>query len=235
MPPPTAPEPNVHARFARRLVRSGSKVALSTSLAQDQSRPHGSLALAATTVEGEPLLLLSDLAVHTRNLAADPRISVLYDADDGGPEPLAGNRVSVIGKAIPEPRRPVGERFLRRYPHARRYAALGDFRMYRVAIEAAHLVAGFGAIHWLSATDLVAPDHIGLAEAEPRLLETLHAEHRPWVLPGHAEPQPEWTLVGLDAEGADFRSDTGIERFAFTGPLENLQRAGAYLRRLGRQ
>ncbi len=234
MPPPTEPEPNVHARRARRLVRSGSKVALSTCLAQDQGRPHGSLALAATTMEGEPLLLLSDLAVHTRNLAADPRISVLYDADDGGPEPLAGNRVSVIGKAIPEPRPSVGERFLRRYPHARRYAALGDFRMYRVAIDAAHLVAGFGAIHWLHATDLVVPDHLGLAEAEPQLLETLHGECRPWILPGHPDPQPEWILVGLDAEGADFRSDTGIERYAFTGPLEDLQRADTNLRGLGR-
>ena len=235
MPPPTAPEPDVHARLARRLVRSGSKVALSTALAQDQSRPHGSLALAATSMEGEPLLLLSDLAVHTRNLVADPRISLLYDADDGGPEPLAGNRVSVIGTAIPEPRCAVGERFLRRYPHARRYAALGDFRMYRVVIEAAHLVAGFGAIHWLSATDLVVPDHTELAEAEPQLLESLHAEYRPWILPGHPDPQPEWNLIGLDAEGADFRSETGIDRFAFTHPLENLQRADTYLRGLGRQ
>jgi hypothetical protein len=234
MPPPTEPEPNVHARLARRLVRSSSKVALSTSLAQDRGRPHGSLALGGTTMEGEPLLLLSDLAVHTRNLAVDPRISVLYDADDGGPEPLAGNRVSVIGKAIPEPRLSVGERFLRRYPHARRYAALGDFRMYRVAIDAAHLVAGFGAIHWLHATDLVVPDHMGLAEAEPQLLETLHGEYRPWLLPAHPDPQPEWILVGLDAEGADFRSRTGIERYAFTSPLEDLQRADSYLRGLGR-
>ena len=234
MPPPTEPGSSVHAGLARRLVRAGSKVALSTCLAQDRGRPHGSLALAATTMAGEPLLLLSDLAVHARNLAADPRIAVLYDADDGGPEPLAGNRVSVIGTAVREPRRSVGERFLRRYPHARRYAELGDFRTYRVAVEAAHLVAGFGAIHWLGADDVVVPDPAGLAEAEPRLLETLQAECRPWVLPGHPDPQPDWLLIGLDPEGADFRSGTGIERFAFTRPLAHLQQARACLRPLGR-
>lgn len=197
-------------------------------------RPHSSLALAASTMEGEPLLLLSDLAVHTQNLAADPRIAVLYDADDGGDEPLSGNRVSVMGTAVAEPDRTVGERFLRRYPHARRYAALADFKLYRVQVEAAHLVGGFGAIHWLGAGDVVVRDDAGYAEAEPQLLEALNADHQPWTLPGSPDPPTGWTLVGIDAEGADFRSEGRLERFSFTNPLENLHQAGVNLRRFGR-
>ena len=185
-------------------------------------------------MEGEPLLLLSDLAVHTQNLAADPRIAVLYDADDGGDEPLSGNRVSVMGTAIAESERTVGERFLRRYPHARRYAELADFKLYRVRVEAAHLIGGFGAIHWLGAEDMVVPDHAGYAEDEPQLLEALNADHQPWTLPGSPGSLAEWTLIGIDAEGADFLCEGRLERFSFANPLENLQQAGVYLRHLGR-
>ena len=230
----TEPLASAPGQLARRLVRSGSKVALATSLTADRMRPHSSLALAASTMEGEPLLLLSDLAVHTQNLAADPRIAVLYDADDGGNEPLSGNRVCLMGTAVAEPRRIVGERFLRRYPHARRYAALADFKLYRVQVEAAHLVAGFGAIHWLSAEEMVVPDDTGHAEAEPQVLEALNTDHQPWTLPGSTSPRTEWTLVGIDAEGADFRSEGRFERFSFTNPLENLQQADHQLRHLGR-
>lgn len=230
----TEPLASAPGQLARRLVRSASKVALATSLAADRMRPHSSLALAASTMEGEPLLLLSDLAVHTQNLAADPRIAVLYDADDGGIEPLSGNRVSVMGTAIAEPERTVGERFLRRYPHARRYAELADFKLYRVQVEAAHLIGGFGTIHWLGAEDMIVPDHAGYAEDEPQLLEALNADHQPWTLPGSPGSPTEWTLIGIDAEGADFRCEGRLERFSFANSLENLQQAGAHLRHLGR-
>ncbi len=221
------------AGLARHLVRAGSTVAMSTSLARDRRRPHSSLALAATTIEGEPLLLLSDLAVHTRNLAADPRVALLYDGRDGGSEPLSGNRICLMGQAVAEAHPSSRERYLRRHPHARRYAALADFRMYRVQIDSAHLVGGFGAIHWLTGAELAISDHIGLAAAEPELLTAMNADYQPWILPGNRDPRTEWRLVGLDPEGADFLGDDRLERLPFTRPLKNARQAGVSLRQWG--
>ncbi len=227
---PEFSEPTAQARY---LVRAGSTVSLSTCLARDHARPHSSLALAATTMEGDPLLLLSDLAVHTQNLGSDPRIALLYDARDGGREPLSGNRVCVMGKVIATTNASDRERYLRRYPDAVRYAALADFRMYRVRIDCAHIVAGFGAIHWLTGTDLAASDRIGLAAAESRLLASLNADFPSWPLPGDPGPQPGWKLIGIDPEGADFLGENRRERFPFTRPLESLQQAESCLRELG--
>ena len=205
-------DPNPH--LTRQLVRAGTKAALSTSLAQDGKRPFVSLVLVGTTQEGEPLLLLSDLAIHTQNIAADNKVALLFDETDGDSDPLSGNRVSVLGSAIHEQRDDVCERFLRRHDHARRYRAFADFKMYRVQIESAHLVAGFGVIRWLSGNDLTVTVAEGLASSEETLLAELNALHRLWKLPGHPDAAP-WTLIGVDSEGADFRCQTTVERVTF--------------------
>ena len=221
-----------HATPARQLVRSGSKAALATSLARDRQRPHSSLVVAATTVEGEPLLLLSDLAVHTQNIAADPRVALLYDGGGDHDGLLSGSRVSILGSVVSESRDAIGERYLRRYPEAREYLEFGDFRMYRVEVRAAHLVAGFGAIHWLEPTDVMVSDTAAFAEAEAGLLAILNADCQPWTLPEPPAPEQDWTLTGIDPEGADFRSGSRFRRLSFDQVLRDPNAASRHLREM---
>ena len=140
-----------------RLLAETSEAALATHLAREPGGlPYVSLVLLGRDAEPGPLLLLSDLADHTRNLAEDPAAALLLHGKGAG-DPLAQARVTLLGRGtrLPAARRAENkEAYLRRHPSAALYADFGDFAFYRFEIEKAHLVAGFGSIHWLESGDL---------------------------------------------------------------------------------
>src|SRR5437870_2625146 len=134
---------------ARRLIRRCGHAALATSLAMDVGgRPYVSLVATACDLDASPLLLLSDLAQHTRNLLAEPRVALLFEDTVGLADPLAGARLSLLGAARrcddPDGDCRLAARFAARHPASAAYAGFADFRLYRVEIERGHLVAGFG-------------------------------------------------------------------------------------------
>lgn len=116
--------------------------------------PYASLVLTALDPRGLPLLLLSDLAEHTKNIGRDPRVSLLFDGTSGMAEPLAGPRLTVQGSLAPAPEKADLEHYVARHPEAAQWAALADFRLYRLVPQRAHLVAGFGRIAWIAASEL---------------------------------------------------------------------------------
>src|SRR5262245_31483148 len=145
---------------ARRLLRAADRAALATTLAGREpagaeSWPYASLVLLACDHDAAPLLLISDLAEHARNIADDPRVGLLIDGTAGRVDPLTGPRVSLLGRAekTDDPR--LKARFVARHPSAALYADFADFHLYRVAVAQAHFVAGFGRIHWVAATDFL--------------------------------------------------------------------------------
>ena len=218
------------AVVARDLVRRHDRAALATIFRTDPTAtpprrlatgwPYVSLVLSATDLDGNPLLLLSDLADHSRNLAAEPRLSLLYDGTRGLAEPLTGSRLTLAGQAERSDHSRHRRRFLARHPGAALYADFADFRLYRVRVERGHLVAGFGRIHWLGSDELLVPepDWRALAEAEPALLGRLNAEHASILaalglkLVGEAGP---WQLTGVDPEGCDLRLGGRTARLSF--------------------
>lgn len=153
-PPPPDPET---VACARGLLFGAARAVLSTGLAQAAGHPYGSLVLCATTAQGAPLLLLSDLAEHTRNLAADSRAGLLLDGTADLADPLAGPRLSLIGHIGPCAAGASAELacYLARHPQAAVYAGFKDFNLYRMTITRAHLVAGFGRVHWLDGRDFI--------------------------------------------------------------------------------
>jgi len=148
------------AREARDLALRLDRGVLATRLArQDQGglapgHPYASLVLLAWAASGlVPLLLLSDLADHTRNLKADPAASLLLDGTTGLAEPLTGPRLTLLGR-IEAADPALTPRFVQRHPGSQLYAGFKDFRLYRLVPAAAHFVAGFGRIAWLRSADL---------------------------------------------------------------------------------
>lgn len=198
---------------------------LATSLRDAAGWPHGSLALVAADHAGEPLLLLSDLAVHSRNMAADPRVSLLVHAADA--DPLAGARATLLARAqhSEDPLRRA--RFIARHPAADTYAGFADFRLYHLVVERVHVIQGFGRIDWVGADqyrlDLGASDP--LAEAEPAIREHMNADHGAalaaiWEAAfGPPTATPE--LAGVDPEGFDIRSDNQLKRLVFSAPIRD--------------
>lgn len=153
--PDAATPPRSPAAQARSLMAGGDAACLTTLTTAGW--PYPSLVLVALACDGAPLLLLSALAEHTRNLAADDRAGLLFDATVPGPDRLTGARLSLLGRMVPDDNPDSRARYLARHPGAGLYADFTDFRFWRFVVDSGHLVAGFGRIHRLSAEQLVGP------------------------------------------------------------------------------
>src|SRR6266850_5132637 len=141
------------SRLARSLLRRSRQGALATLMA-GSGDPYCSLANVASEADGSPLLLISRLAVHTKNILADERVSLMLDERKEG-DPLQGARVMLMGRAVATDDADVRRRYLVRQPEAEMFAGFGDFAFYRIVLEGAHLVAGFGRIVDLGPPDLL--------------------------------------------------------------------------------
>jgi putative heme iron utilization protein len=142
------------SRSLRQLLESERHAVLATISARHDSWPFASLTAYASTAHGEPLLLLSDLAEHTRNLRADPRASLLVHDTLAAEDAAAGARVTLIGNAERladegAPRDEAQARYLQKNPEASTYLALTDFHFWVLRVAEARFVNGFGAAGWL--------------------------------------------------------------------------------------
>lgn len=203
---------------AKRLMREATKGALAT-LATDGA-PYVSLVTLATDVDGAPVLLLSRLARHTENLLRDARASLLLESGGEG-DPLQGARISLSGMVTQTEDAEARRRFLARHSAAAAYAQFSDFGFWRMQLEAAHLVAGFGRIidldgaELLTSLDGAAP----LLAAEESAVAHMNADHRDAIalyatrLLG--DVAGDWRVVSLDPEGCDLMSGTRVRRLEF--------------------
>ena len=139
--------------LARDMITSARFAALATL--DDSGAPFASFVLIAPGPDNSPLLLLSRLALHTRNLCRDPRASLLITREPpADAAPAATVRISLKGRAVGDDN-PAGKRlFLASHPDAACYADFDDFGFYRFEVESGHLVGGFGQIVTLSRSEL---------------------------------------------------------------------------------
>src|SRR6476646_10929455 len=148
---PTADfDPKAAAKTLMREARSGALATLMVG----SGGPYCSLVNVATATDGTPLLLISQLALHTRNVLADARVSLMLDERKEG-DPLQGARVMLMGVAAKTDSADARRRYLARQPEAEMFAGFADFAFYEIELRGAHLVAGFGRIVDLTATDLL--------------------------------------------------------------------------------
>src|SRR5438093_6278354 len=118
---------------AKKLLREGRSGALAT-LMPGSGDPYCSLVNVASAADGAPLLLISRLAVHTKNILADPRVSLMMDERKEG-DPLEGARVMLLGSAAATDDPQVRRRYLARQPEAEMFAGFADFAFYRVTLK----------------------------------------------------------------------------------------------------
>jgi heme iron utilization protein len=148
--------PHRAAADAARLVLAARSAALATLDAQT-GHPYASLVTVAVDTGGAPLMLLSGLARHTRNLDHDPRASLLFEPAALSPgDPLASARVTLVGAAQPTTNPQARARFLARHPEAAMYADFADFRFFVFTAGHAHFIGGFGRIVEIPAAELLA-------------------------------------------------------------------------------
>jgi heme iron utilization protein len=210
-------------RCLLRCARQGSLATFDRELGY----PYVSLVLVATAADGAPLMLLSSLARHTRNLLEDARASLLL-AGDGGSTSLVRSRVTVIGRVRRDDAPEDLSRYLLRQPEAVAYSGFGDFQLFRLEPESAHLVAGFGRIHTVSADVFMIrrPDAVAVVRGEEGAVEHMNADHRD-ALALYAEAflgapgGGSWRMDGFDAEGMELSSEGSVQYLRFPTPLNS--------------
>lgn len=211
-------------RDVRDLIRRRDRAALATSLPGDGAWPYASLVLVAVDHDLSPILLMSDLAEHSKAIAADPRVALLFDGTGGFAQPLTGPRVTAMGRAAKTDDERLKRRFLRHHPDAAMYAGFRDFHFYEVTLERTHLVGGFGKIRWIAPDELLAvPPLPELAEGEEGIVAHMNGDHGDAVQL-YAEklldlPGTGWTMTGIDAEGIDLRLTGEVGRLSFDSPM----------------
>jgi hypothetical protein len=223
MKPDTSFDPRMAAKKLLREARSGALA----SLIPPNGDPYCSLVNVATAPDASPLLLLSTLAVHTKNIIADARVSLMLDERKPG-DPLEGARVMLMGAIAQDGDPGVRQNYLRKHPEAEMFAGFADFAIYRMRIEKAHLVAGFGRIVDLAARDILTDvsDASTLIEAEADAIAHMNADHKEALrlyatkLLGAADG--EWSCAGFDPEGVELQHGREALRLPFpqrvTGP-----------------
>lgn len=208
---------------AKSLIRSGKQAALAT-LMEASGDPYCSLVNTATAADGAPLLLISGLAIHTRNILADPRVSLMIDERRAG-DPLEGARVMIAGRAEKitgdAALEPIRRRYLARHPSAETFVDFADFAFFRIAVRDVHLVAGFGRIVMLEAaqvlTDVSDADEVLATEASA--VEHMNEDHMDanalYATKLLGAVDGAWRITGLDPDGADLALGDATLRLPF--------------------
>jgi len=153
---------------ARRYLRRHHAGVLATLSKRLGGYPFGSVVPFVLDHDAQPVVLVSRLAEHTKNMTADSRVSLLvHDAAD---DVQTAARLTLVGDAAPvaEPAT-VAVRYLRRFPDAQGLLDLGDFTFWRLRTTFVRHIAGFGAIRSITPESFAPPEN-RLADAEDEIV-----------------------------------------------------------------
>jgi putative heme iron utilization protein len=210
------------AGLARSLLRRSRQGALATVMA-GSGDPYCSLVNVASHADGSPILLISRLALHTRNVLADARVSLMLD-ERGPGDPLEGSRIMLSGRAEEasgDQAAILRRRYLNAHPSAEVFVNFKDFSLFRINLTAAHLVAGFGRIVDLRPEQFLTDisDAGALLEAEQDAVDHMNADHREamnlYATRLLGAESGDWHCTGCDPGGIDLQSGSITRRLDF--------------------
>src|ERR1700712_2318238 len=223
------PTPDFNAsRLTRSLLRRGRQGALAT-LMPGSGDPYCSLVNVASHADGSPILLISRLALHTKNILADNRVSLMLDERAAG-DPLEGARIMLAGRAeeaAGEAAEMLRRRYLNAHPSAEAFVDFKDFSFFRIVPSGAHLVAGFGRIIDLQPAQFLTEiaDAAELLDAEPGAVAHMNEDHREamnlYATKLLGAESADWTCTGCDPDGMDMQAGAATLRLDFPERVTN--------------
>lgn len=216
---PDIPAPT-HAERARTLaagITSGTLCTLLNDESEPAGHPYGSLVTTALS-DGSPIFLISALAEHTRNLAADNRCSLLL-TEAGEDNPLALGRITLLGQAerLENDASNARDDYLRSHPQAGYYLEFGDFSFWRLNVESLRYIGGFGRMSWVSVDDWYGAEPDPIAAAASGVLAHMNDDH--------ADALREYCLAFSRARDFSDVAMVGIDRYGFEMSLETAEGA----------
>lgn len=166
-----------HAELARTLAVTRQSGTLCTLSQICPGYPHGSLVTLAWQ-GARPILLMSDLAEHTKNLRADPRCSLMVSQSDGQ-DPLALGRLTAVGRAkiVAQDDEAARQAYLSAHPQAKYYSDYSDFCFWEISVEQVRYIGGFGRMSWVQGQDWAHASPDPLREQVAGICEHMNQDH----------------------------------------------------------
>ncbi|MFZ0522977.1 MAG: DUF2470 domain-containing protein [Candidatus Acidiferrales bacterium] len=205
--PPT-PEPT-YAERARTLSHLGRVGSLSTLSRKQPGFPFGSVMPYALDGSANPIFLISTMAMHTQNIQADPRASLLITQPDAEGDPLGASRLTLLGNILTVPAAEVAqarELYLARHSNSKYWVDFEDFAFYRMDVIDVYYVGGFGVMGWVTAAEFYSAEPDPLSDSAAGIIQHMNADHTDaLVLLARA-------FAGIDAQEAAM---TSVDRLGF--------------------
>lgn len=205
---PAVAEPTFADR-ARTLLHVSRIGTLSTISRKQQGFPFGSVMPYALDENGRPSFLISTMAMHTQNLQADPRSSLLVTQSDASGDPLGASRVTLVGNVLPIPEPEVTaarELYLERYANSKNWVDFEDFSFYRMNVVDIYYVGGFGVMGWVSASEYYRGEPDPLADVAADIIQHMNTDH------GEALTLLVRTFAGIESQQTTM---TSVDRLGF--------------------
>ncbi|HEY2380645.1 MAG TPA: DUF2470 domain-containing protein [Terriglobia bacterium] len=214
---------------ARRLFLGESFGVLSTLSLDVPGYPFGSITPYCGDEAGRPILYISEIAQHTKNLKADPRVSLtVVESESASDDVQSRGRLTLIGNAAPvqDGKGRAGERYFRHFSEARRYEQTHDFVFYRIDLVRLRFIGGFGQIYWVERDEFLAANPFPAAH-EARIVDHMNGDHAAALR--HYAGGKDAIMTGIDGEGFDLLAGDAANRrklrIHFENPVKNMDEA----------
>lgn len=229
-----------YGNAARSLMTSEYQGVLSTHSVAAQGYPFGSVTPYCLDRVGRPLILISRIAQHTKNILVNPKVSLTVIERDMA-DVQASGRVTYLGQARPASADDANgaERYYRFFPDARDYHKTHDFDFYYLELHRVRFIADFGRIYWVESQALLKGNPFTSKE-EAKAIEHMNRDHAEAIrhycdlggIPLTDKDSP--VMAGIDAEGFNLLLNKRIHRIAFAEPVNTLPALRRELTRMAR-
>ncbi len=225
---------------ARTVLQSVFSGLLSTHSTKFEGYPFGSVVPFCLDHSGQPLVLISRLAQHTRNLTANPKLSLTLLEPDPKPGDIQQTeRLTLVAQAQQvDDVEGAAQRYYRCFPQAQGYHDELDFDFYRLEVVQLRFIEGFGQARWLSPADVILANPFS-TEQLVRIVDHMNEDHGDAIqhycdLAAIANPQQDATMAAIDSEGMVLRVNNHLRRVEFARNVTTSEEARAILVEMAR-
>jgi putative heme iron utilization protein len=223
---------------ARQLLLQESFGVLSTMSVDVSGYPFGSVTPYCVDRDCQPIIYISGIAQHTRNIIANPKVSLtIVEANNDSDDVQARGRLTLLADARPVDRvdTDIRDRYLRYFPSAVQYEGTHDFSFYRLALVRSRFIGGFGQIFWLTPEELCLKNPFSSQE-ESAIVGHMNKDHAAALaLMAGSDAAARLTMTGIDAEGFDAIQSGRKRRFTFERPVRTMEEARQMLISMSRR
>ena len=209
---------------ARSLILAESFGVLATISVDIPGYPFGSVTPYCMDRMCRPIIYISPIAQHTKNIVANSRVSLTVLERTESDDVQAQGRVTYLANAseVPAGDLDIRERYFRYFPSARQYEGTHAFEFFRLELVRVRFIGGFGQIFWMEPEEFMLANPFSPVE-ETRIIQHMNQDHSDVVRRSVGGVAAE--MVGIDAEGFDVLKGDRKVRIAFDSPVKNLEEA----------